>query len=772
MGRRWFQAGALAAALLASAGCARQDTAVVLMVVTVSGTLPDAVALNVTVMNPAISGTPPQSYAPGAGQPVVFPATLTAEIPGRATGTLTFEVTAQRADESVAASGQRTATVPAGASPTLYVQLTCAGKADGVCVPATSGPPDAGTNVQPNCGNGSIDPGETCDTAIAAGHAGACPPADCDDGVACTKDDGAGSGCTRTCTHSPITALHPQDGCCPADPDCSLTCGNGVVDPGETCDTAIPAATPGACPTSQACKAEGPCVVAQLVSAETCSAICLRTAITATVAGDGCCPAGASSALDPDCLSACGDGVRETGETCDVGIPPPQPGSCPVSCDDGNPCTTDALSGSGCQALCIHDQVTTPISGDGCCLPGSTRATDTDCPPICGDGVVEPGETCDPQSTGNGACPTSCPPSPAACLQTALAGSGADCSATCVSTEISACGPSDGCCPAACTAARDPDCSPTCGDGAVQAGEACDVAIAAGLRGACPRACDDGDPCTDDRLLSAGTCQATCLHLPVTAPIAGDGCCPPGGTFLIDADCAPTCGDGVVESPVEACDAAVDGSCPTDCPSVGSCATVKLRGDAATCSAACVATAITSCMSGDRCCPPGCTAATDSDCPRTVCGDGVVEIGEACDRGITAGLPGACPASCNDGDACTVDVAAGSVAACTRTCTHGAITACFSGDGCCPPGCTAATDADCAPTCNDGRIQAGETCDPPSTCPTACPDDGDPCTIDRLVGDPRLCTAACEHVPITTCSGGRPDGCCPSVCSRTSDTDC
>ena len=94
-------------------------------------------------------------------------------------------------------------------------------------------------------------------------------------------------------------------------------------------------------------------------------------------------------------------------------------------------------------------------------------------------------------------------------------------------------------------------------------------------------------------------------------------------------------------------------------PTAGSCATVELRGNAATCSAACVVTPITTCVTGDRGCPPGCTAATDADCPRTVCGDGVVEIGEACNRGITAGLPGACAGSCNDGDACTVDVAAG-----------------------------------------------------------------------------------------------------------------
>ena len=376
----------LAAALLAMAGCARQDTAVVLMVVTVSGTLPDAVSLNVTATNPAVGGMYQQSYPAAAGQALVFPTTLSAEFPGHATGMLTFELAAQRADGSVAARGQRTITVPAGGSPTLYVQLTCPGKT-GVCVPpAVGGTADGGTNVQPNCGNGVIDPGETCDTAIPAGQVGACPPADCDDGVACTKDEGSGAGCARICTHSPITALHPQDGCCPAgatsetDPDCSATCGNGAVDPGETCDTAIPAGAPGACPTVDGCRANGACAVAQLLSAETCSALCVRTAITTPMAGDGCCPAGASSAVDPDCVSACGDGVRETGETCDVGIR--RRSGAARSVRQRRSCTTDALSGSGARR-CASRSGEAPIWAtaaaatvtrhDGHRLPGHLR---------------------------------------------------------------------------------------------------------------------------------------------------------------------------------------------------------------------------------------------------------------------------------------------------------------------------------------------------------------------------------------------------------------
>jgi hypothetical protein len=257
----------------------------------------------------------------------------------------------------------------------------------------------------------------------------------------------------------------------------------------------------------------------------------------------------------------------------------------------------------------------------------------------------------------------------------------------------------------------------------------------------------------------------------VTAFVAGDGCCPPGGNLTVDADCAAMCGNGVVERPVEACDSAVPASCPTGCTAEGSCMTVTLRGSPTSCNASCVAVPITTCSAGDGCCPGGCTAANDPDCT-PVCGDGAVEAGEACDRAITAGLPGACPRTCDDQNACTTDLASGSIANCTRHCTNAPIVACLNDDGCCPAGCTASNDNDCAATCGDSHVGAGETCDPKTTCPTTCPDDGDPCTTELLVGDPDDCNVACLHIPITTCSGAASDGCCPSSCSAANDSDC
>jgi hypothetical protein len=103
---------------------------------------------------------------------------------------------------------------------------------------------------------------------------------------------------------------------------------------------------------------------------------------------------------------------------------------------------------------------------------------------------------------------------------------------------------------------------------------------------------------------------------------------------------------------------------------------------------------------------------------------------------------------------------------------HRRITGCVNGDGCCPSGCPAATDSDCRATCGDSRIGAGETCDPPATCPAACPDDGNRCTIERLEGSAQTCNVACVHVPVTACSGSTADSCCPTGCTFVTDTDC
>ena len=697
-----------------------------------------------------------------------------------------IEATAFDVTQTIVAGQKLSVTLPSSSPveiPLHCQSLVCSQATTDAATPSPDGGADGPGSSPPTCGNGRLDPGETCDTARAPELPGACP-ATCDDGIPCTRDDRSGDGCVVLCSHLEITIVSPGDGCCPAnaghatDPDCSATCGtpnvDPVVDPGETCDIAITTG-PGLCPKADSCDDKDPCTVDQLISAATCSARCSHTPIVVPADSDACCPIGANAKTDSDCVPACGNGVLEPGEQCDPAIVS-GPEACPTAadCDDADPCTVDLLTGGGCQVTCRHRTIDMPAPGDGCCpVTGLGKNVDSDCPALCGNGVVEDGETCDRAlpATAPGGCPAFCPSPPQACSRYVMQGSLTDCTAACVLSPVKACSPtSDGCCPTGCTRATDPDCSATCGNGRLDAGETCDTAIASGA-GACPTTCADGMPCTDDLLIDGGTCSARCLFVPTTAFRGGDGCCPPGAHAAVDSDCPATCGNGVVEIPSETCDTgSTPFSCPTSCPQAETCATWTLTASTG-CNVRCVRQPITTCADGDACCPPGCNATTDSDCA-PLCGNGVREPPEVCDSGITAGQAGACPASCVDRDPCTLDFARGTTDGCTRACSHVPVTACAGGDRCCPAGCTAANDSDCGGICGDRQVQAGETCDPASTCPTNCADDGDPCTVDQLVGSAATCNAACAHIPILHCSGSQRDGCCPTECSSASDSDC
>ncbi|MFC1482450.1 DUF4215 domain-containing protein [Myxococcota bacterium] len=376
----------------------------------------------------------------------------------------------------------------------------------------------------------------------------------------------------------------------------------------------------------------------------------------------------------------CGDGVVEIPETCD--------GDCPMSCDDGDPCTSDQLFGDSatCDASCLNEPIDICQDGDGCCVAGCDAIEDDDCSSVCGNGVTEPPESCD------GDCPTSCDDGDP-CTSDQLLGDTATCDATCLNEPIVACQHGDGCCVAGCNALQDDDCPPVCGNGVTEPPETCD--------GDCPTSCDDGDPCTTDQLFGdAVTCDASCLNEPIVACQHGDGCCPPGCDALQDDDCPPVCGNGFVEPP-EIC----DGNCPQSCDDGDPCTSDQLLGDAATCDASCLNEPIVACLHGDGCCVAGCNALQDDDCP-PVCGNGLVEPPETCD--------GSCPTSCDDGDGCTVDQLTGDAATCDVVCINNSV-ACQDGDGCCPGGglgaCNPLNDSDCPPMCGNGLLEGSEACD-------------------------------------------------------------
>lgn len=225
------------------------------------------------------------------------------------------------------------------------------------------------------------------------------------------------------------------------------------------------------------------------------------------------------------------------------------------------------------------------------------------------------------------------------------------------------------------------------------------------------------------------------------------------------------CGNGVREA-TETCDGP---DCPTSCPSF-SCVRMELLGTATACDAACSATEITACMSGDGCCPQGCNPGSDADCS-TSCGDGVVSGTERCEPGSSA-LPCPTPSACDDGDPCTVDKVIGSAQQCSAECAHMSITQSASGDRCCPVGAHIGTDADCEPYCGDGVVSDHEQCDPAirGSCPTQATCDliTDGCSRGVLVGTG--CNAHCEPETIRAPQSG--DQCCPPGANVSTDSDC
>ncbi len=324
------------------------------------------------------------------------------------------------------------------------------------CSSGPDGNGNDGTGQTGPCGNGQLDEGELCDPGIASGP-GACPIACSEgDGVACTREVVSGSAdtCDLTCSVEVVGACVAGDNCCPpgcsamTDSDCSPTCGDGVVDELETCDSAIGAGEEGACPA--ACDDGNACTRnTRLGAAVNCSLVCAFRPIVACEDGDGCCPEGCTTTTDDDCSPSCGDGVVDPMETCD--------GNCPESCDDGDACTLDRFTGSAdaCSLACVNQPLSECRDGDGCCPTGCTFAVDDDCENLCGNGTLDRGETCD------GDCPSSCEgfPAPDCTSEVRLSGSPDRCNVRCRPIEITMCADDDGCCPPGCDNTEDNDCA-------------------------------------------------------------------------------------------------------------------------------------------------------------------------------------------------------------------------------------------------------------------------------------------------------------------------
>lgn len=243
------------------------------------------------------------------------------------------------------------------------------------------------------CGNGVVDPGEQCDDGNT--DDGDCCSGSCqfeaagsacaEDGDACTADVCGGSGDEGLCTHPPLAPLPPA---------CQL-CGNGTVDAGEQCDDG--GTTDGDCCDS-ACRFEvGPCDDGDVcVVGESCqSGICTGGApVDCSAVSNSCAPAACDpSGSEGNCSdvttladgSPCEDGDACTeNSTCDAG-------TClqgtPVSCDDANPCTSDACDpSSGCVNEVVVESRTCASCDDGTDNDGDANIDfeDEDCSTLAG----------------------------------------------------------------------------------------------------------------------------------------------------------------------------------------------------------------------------------------------------------------------------------------------------------------------------------------------------------------------------------------------------
>lgn len=333
------------------------------------------------------------------------------------------------------------------------------------------------------CGDGIIEPPETCDDGNST----------------------PGDGCSGICQ------IEPGYVCPTPDKPCVKiwVCGNGIIDPGETCDDGNDVSGDGC---SSTCQVE---------TGWTCTGGTVRDTGDAGAPIDSGAEAASSSDGGPTPVSkcfmdVCGDGIIETGETC----------------DDGND-----VSGDGCSSTCQVEAGWSCPTPDAACVAAK-----------CGDGIIAGSETCD---DGN-----------------AVSGDG--CSGTCQVEPGWVCPTPD----TKCIAAK-------CGDGIVAGNEQCDLGANNGPTTGCSTSCtlEPGFACVNQGTPLATTCHKTVCGDGIKEGfeecddgnlIPYDGCSPTctvepkctGGT------CTAVCGDGLV-FPSEACDlGALDGpssGCSTMC---------------------------------------------------------------------------------------------------------------------------------------------------------------------------------------------------------------
>ena len=290
----------------------------------------------------------------------------------------------------------------------LTEPVACA-DGDGCCPAGCESATDGDCTNQ--CGDGVTEGPELCD--------GNCPSS-CSDGDACTTDRlrGGAQTCDAECQFELVTACVDGDGCCPAsctaayDDDCepTATCGDGVVDDGETCDGNCPAS----CDDANACTTD-----TRNGAAASCNVQCSHTAISTCANGDGCCPAGCTNQNDDDCAcvpktcaelgAQCGSVSNGCGQTMNctntcTSMEVCTQNKCVEQSQIGKPCMDYPECGSSPNAACIlppawPDGYCSIICSNDTCPAGSHCASLDDTDQLCmldctSDANCRPGYQC------------------------------------------------------------------------------------------------------------------------------------------------------------------------------------------------------------------------------------------------------------------------------------------------------------------------------------------------------------------------------------------
>lgn len=346
-------------------------------------------------------------------------------------------------------------------------------------------PPSGDTDAGGECGDGVLDPGESCDGS--------------DIGDATCSSEGFASGavsCTDTCEFDTS--------------NCSQ-CGNGSVDPDEQCDGANLGAV-GSCADvglgdasellscTSSCQLDygacSSCGDGQVTAPEECDGdVADISCNDAGVDGEGAVGCSPGCTLDTSACGACGNGVAEDGEACD-------------GADLGGAVCEDLEGFSGGALGC----------GDDCTFDPQNCS-------ICGDGAIQEGEPCDGLDLGD-----------ASCESLGYSGGELGCWSDCY-LDVSAC-----------------DGKGRCGNNQIDPGEACDGGVGDETcltinKGIGPLTCDRNCGYDTSQCSLPATISASATGIPTsTASITlscddGSDTCNANGSWAnLVAGCVVTCG--------------------------------------------------------------------------------------------------------------------------------------------------------------------------------------------------------------------------------------